>query len=137
MLTLIEKLKSVAADAKRHASEATRTATETAEAAKQAATKAESLSREVETAQQILKTADEQLDFYTKRAAELREAALGIWGQSRLYMGMTITSSPVYSTLAGVLVAIEDYGRVRPILVSRVEAAQTELDAFAQASTDL
>src|SRR3954464_766576 len=135
MLSLLEKLKSSAADAKSEADRAARVASETAEAAKVAAQKADNLQRDVDRAKLTLATADEQLSFYENRAGELRESALSMWGRSDLYQGVTIQSSPVYGTLAQCLAAIEDFKRVRPILVSRVEAAQAELDTFAQAAT--
>jgi hypothetical protein len=131
MLSLLEKLKSTAQTAKASADEAARIASETAEAAKLAAQKATNLQKDVDRAKLTLATADEQLSFFENRAAELRESALSMWGRSDLYQGVTITSSPIYGSLAQCLAAIEDFKRVRPILLSRVEAAESALADFA------
>jgi signal transduction histidine kinase len=135
-MSLVQMLRSTADDAQREADAATQRAAATAEAAKRAAQQAENLQRDLDRAQQILKTADEQKEFFANRAEELRQSADTMWGRNDLYQGTTIQTSPIYSTLAQCLTAIEDFKRVRPILVSSVEAAQAALDAFAQESTN-
>jgi chromosome segregation ATPase len=138
-MTLLEKLRSSAQTAEAEADAATQRAAASAEAAKQATQKAESLQRSVDSANEVLTTANEQRAFFAQRVQELLDSAAGIWGQSRLYLGASITSSPVYGTLGQCERAIEDYDeRVRPLLVASVQAAQAELDTFAaEANTQL
>jgi ElaB/YqjD/DUF883 family membrane-anchored ribosome-binding protein len=132
MIPILERLKSTAVDAQRQADQAKEKASASVEAANQAAAKAESLQRSVESAKEVLATADQQREFYYNRAQELLDSAAGMWGQSRLYMGASITSSPVYATLGQCERAVIDFDeRVRPLLVARIEAAEADLDAFA------
>lgn len=135
MLSLLEKLRSSAETAASEADAATQRANAAAIEAKLAAQRATNLQKDVDRANEILKTADEQAEFYVGRAAELRANADTIWGRSDLFQGVTICSSPIYTNLAGALAAIEDYKRVRPLLVAQVEAAESALAEFAEANT--